>query len=49
LAYISGVGPRFVGELESGAKDTLRMDEINQVLAVFDYHLEAVADREINA
>jgi len=35
LAFKSGVGLRFVRELEQG-KTTLRLDKVNQVLALFD-------------
>lgn len=41
LAEKSGVGLRFVRELEQG-KQTLRMDKINQVLALFDHEVGAV-------
>ena len=34
LSQKSGVGPRFVRELEQG-KTTLRLDKVNQVLALF--------------
>lgn len=34
LSHKSGVGLRFVRELEQG-KDTLRLDKVNQVLALF--------------
>ncbi len=34
LAYKSGVGLRFVREMEQG-KHTLRLDKVNQVLALF--------------
>ena len=39
LAYKSGVGLRFVRELEQG-KETLRMDKVNQVLRLFGASLE---------
>ncbi len=46
LAYKSGVGLRFVRELEQG-KPTLRMDKVNQLLSLFNMQLEAVEmDRE---
>jgi y4mF family transcriptional regulator len=45
LARRSGVGLRFVREVEQG-KATVRLDKVNQVLALFGYHLEAVKDRE---
>ncbi len=38
LALKSGVGLRFVRELERD-KATLRMDKVNQVLALFGYEL----------
>ena len=41
LAEKSGVGLRFVRELEQG-KQTLRMDKINQVLALFGQEVGAV-------
>ena len=41
LAEKSGVGLRFVRELEQG-KRTLRMDKINQVLALFGHEVGAV-------
>ena len=48
LARRSGVGLRFVREVEQG-KPTVRVDKVNQVLALFGYRLEAVRDREIAA
>lgn len=38
LADKAGVGLRFVRDLEQG-KNTLRIDKINQVLALFGHHL----------
>ncbi len=38
LAQKSGVGLRFVRELEQG-KLTLRLDKVNQVLALFGAHM----------
>ena len=38
LAEKSGVGLRFVRELEQG-KPTLRLDKVNQVLALFGHEL----------
>jgi y4mF family transcriptional regulator len=38
LAEKAGVGLRFVREVEQG-KNTLRMDKVNQVLALFGYEL----------
>ena len=43
LAERSGVGLRFVRELEQGKK-TLRMDKVNQVLALFGDKLAPVKD-----
>ena len=48
LAKRSGVGLRFVREVEQG-KTTVRLDKVDQVLALFGYHLEAVNDRETTA
>ena len=42
LAAKAGVGLRFVRDLEQG-KQTLRMDKINQVLALFGREAGAVA------
>ena len=44
LAIRSGVGLRFVRELEQG-KQTVRADKVDQVLTLFGYHLEPVKDR----
>jgi y4mF family transcriptional regulator len=41
LAFKSGVGLRFVRELEQG-KATLRMDKVNQVLSLFDLELGVI-------
>ncbi|GJM64729.1 transcriptional regulator [Persicobacter diffluens] len=41
LALKAGVGLRFVRELEQGKK-TLRMDKVNEVLALFDHQLAPV-------
>lgn len=41
LAEKSGVGLRFVRELEQG-KPTLRLDKVNQVLALFGHELGAI-------
>jgi y4mF family transcriptional regulator len=38
LSQKSGVGLRFVRELEQG-KTTLRLDKVNQVLALFGAHM----------
>ena len=41
LAYKSGVGLRFVRELEQG-KPTVRVDKVNQVLELFNLQLGPV-------
>lgn len=38
LAFKSGVGLRFVRELEQG-KPTVRLDKVNQVLGLFNYEM----------
>lgn len=38
LSFKAGVGLRFIRELEQG-KETLRMDKVDQVLALFGYKL----------
>lgn len=38
MAEKAGVGLRFVRELEQG-KETLRLDKVNQVLALFGYEI----------
>lgn len=48
LARRSGVGLRFVREVEQG-KPTVRVDKVNQVLALFGCHLGAVKDHETPA
>lgn len=45
MAKRTGVGLRFVRDLEQG-KPTVRMDKVNQVLALFGCHVEGVKDRE---
>lgn len=47
LALKCGVGLNFVRQLEQG-KPTLRMDKVNQVLAMFGYELVPVRSDEIN-
>ena len=42
-----GVGLNFVRQLEQG-KPTLRMDKVNQVLAMFGYELAPVRTDELN-
>ncbi len=47
LSQKSGVGLRFVRELEQGKK-TLRLDKVNQVLALFDAEMAPTnKEREI--
>jgi len=43
LADRAGVGLRFIRDLEQG-KQTLRMDKVNQVLALFGHCLEPVSE-----
>jgi y4mF family transcriptional regulator len=43
LARRTGVGLRFVRDVEQG-KATVRLDKVNQVLALFGYHVAAVKD-----
>jgi len=45
MARRIGVGLRFVRDLEQG-KPSVRVDKVNQVLALFGYHVEAVKDHE---
>ena len=47
LAMKCGVGLNFVRQLEQG-KPTLRMDKVNQVLAMFGYELAPVRTDELN-
>ncbi len=44
LAERAGVGLRFVRDLEQG-KESLRLDKVNQVLALFGHRMEPVAFR----
>lgn len=44
LADRAGVGLRFIRELEQG-KPSLRLDKVNQVLALFGHRMEPVAFR----
>ena len=48
MAMRTGVGLRFVRDLEQG-KPSVRMDKVNQVLALFGYHVEAAKDHETSA
>lgn len=41
----AGVNLRFLRELEQG-KETVRLDRVNQVLAIFGYHAAPVANRK---
>lgn len=44
LAHRAGVGLRFIRDLEQG-KQTLRLDRVNQVLALFGHKMAPVKDR----
>lgn len=44
LADRAGVGLRFIRDLEQG-KTSLRLDKVNQVLALFGHRMEPVAFR----
>ena len=48
MAKRTGVGLRFVRDFEQG-KPTVRVDKVNQVLALFGCHAEGVKDRETPA
>ncbi len=41
FAFKSGLGLRFIRELEQG-KQTLRLDKVNQALAMFGHHAAPV-------
>jgi len=47
LAERAGVGLRFIRDLEQG-KETLRMDKVNEVLALFGHELAPVESKELN-
>ncbi len=47
LAEKAGVGLRFIRDLEQG-KETLRIDKINQVLALFGHELLPVESKKLN-
>ena len=47
LAEKAGVGLRFIRDLEQGKK-SLRLDKVNQVLALFGYRVAPVSIREID-
>lgn len=38
LALYAGVSPKFISQLENG-KEALKLDKVNQVLAIFDCEL----------
>lgn len=46
LAMRAGVGLRFVRDMEQGKK-SLRMDKVNEVLALFGEHLGPVKDEMV--
>ncbi|OFX87155.1 MAG: DNA-binding protein [Bacteroidetes bacterium GWF2_33_16] len=46
LAEKAGVGLRFIRDLEQG-KESLRMDKVNQVLALFGHELSPVESKEL--
>lgn len=48
LASRTGVGLRFVRDVEQG-KPTVRVDKVNQVLALFGYHVEGAKDHETSS
>ncbi len=48
LALKAGVGLRFVRELEQG-KQTLRLDKVNQVLALFGHEVGPVPSARIES
>jgi len=48
MAQRTGVGLRFVRDLEQG-KPTVRIDKVNQVLALFGYHVKAARDHETSS
>ncbi|WP_010662956.1 helix-turn-helix transcriptional regulator [Marinilabilia salmonicolor] len=47
LAERAGVGLRFIRDLEQG-KETLRMDKVNEVLALFGHELAPVESKLLN-
>jgi len=46
LAFKSGVGLRFIRELEQGKK-TLRMDKVNELLALFGAKLGVILEKSL--
>jgi len=47
LAEKAGVGLRFIRDLEQG-KNTLRLDKVNQVLALFGHELSPVESKKLS-
>jgi y4mF family transcriptional regulator len=47
LAEKAGVGLRFIRDLEQG-KESLRMDKVNQVLALFGHELSPVESKKLS-
>ena len=47
LAEKAGVGLRFIRDLEQG-KESLRMDKVNQVLALFGHELLPMQSKKIS-
>lgn len=47
LAEKAGVGLRFIRELEQG-KQSLRLDKVNQVLALFGHEVGALGSEKID-
>lgn len=47
LSLKSGVGLRFIREMEQG-KETLRLDKVNQVLALFGTEMSPISIENIN-
>ena len=48
MAMRTGVGLRFVRDVEQG-KPSVRLDKVNDVLALFGFHVEAVKDHRPSA
>lgn len=47
LAERAGVGLRFIRDLEQG-KESLRLDKVNQLLAVFGHRLAAFTEKQLD-
>ena len=47
LAERAGVGLRFIRDLEQG-KESLRMDKVNEVLALFGHELVPVESKQLS-